>query len=343
MRLLFSKRITSGTILPMLLGITCIGICPRMRCCNFFLCYQNLVTNRAMLALGQARFGTSGCDRCVDFLGMAKRCNFFLCNKDLATYRAMLSLGQACRGAGRSYCLIHGLGVSECAHDFLCNEYFVTYRAVRSFRQACLSTSGLYGSINSLCMSQCGSKLDFADQASLICGTGGCNTRGVTVCGHQLLSASRAALRIGTGRLGTGSMSKRSNLGLCNQYFIAYRAMLALGQAGCGTGGRDCLIHDLGVAKSIDALCFGLTAFAGALLLPCLGTGRVLDRCPIAKRMHVRLCFGLCFRRSCGLRARIGRLIARLIPVAGYQRKTCTQKNKHKPKDCFFHSILPKM
>ena len=78
-------------------------------------------------------------------------------------------------------------------------------------------------------------------------------------------------------------VSDRNN-SLGNQNFVTDRAVFAFGQAGCGAGGSNCCVNDLGVTQCIDLLGLIVVAVcAVTALLTFLGTGGFLSYDPFAE------------------------------------------------------------
>ena len=79
---------------------------------NHCLCHENLIADRAMLALGLAGCGAGRLDPCVNDLSVSLGRDDLLCNDDLVTDRAMLAFGQSGLRAGGGDCRVDDLGVS---------------------------------------------------------------------------------------------------------------------------------------------------------------------------------------------------------------------------------------
>ena len=124
-------------------------------CRNFFLCYENLITYRAVLAFGKTGVFTIRSNSLVDNLGMTECRNFFLCYENLITYRTVLAFGKTCVFTIRSDSFINNLGVTECRNFFLSYENLITYRTVLAFGKTCILTIRSDCLVNNLGVTEC--------------------------------------------------------------------------------------------------------------------------------------------------------------------------------------------
>ena len=67
---------------------------------DFFLCYENSVTNGALLTIGKTSLGAGCCLASNNFLGVSDHRNFFLCYEFFAALRALLTIGKTGLCAG---------------------------------------------------------------------------------------------------------------------------------------------------------------------------------------------------------------------------------------------------
>ena len=107
------------------------------KCANGILCYENLVTYRAVLTFGKSCGGASRCNRFVAHLGVTKSSNGILCYENLITYRAVLTLGKSCGGASRSNRFVDHLGMTKNSNDILSDENLITNRTVLTLGKSC--------------------------------------------------------------------------------------------------------------------------------------------------------------------------------------------------------------
>ena len=145
----------------------------------------------------------------------------------------MLAFGLAGCGAGSCNSFVDYLGMTLSRNLFLCYKHFIANRAMFAFGLAGFGAGGFNCRVDDLGVSRCGNLFCFgrmADRAGkglyalVFAGRGGRN--------HALVPA----------------VSLRGNLCLCHENLIANRAMFAFGLAGCGAGGVDCRVDDLGVS-----------------------------------------------------------------------------------------------
>ena len=190
---------------------------------NDLLGNQNLTADSALLALGQADFGTGGSLTCKNLLGVAGGGNDLLGNQNLATDRTLLTLSQAGFGAGGSLAGDDLLGVTQRGNDLLGNDSLAADGALLALGQAGFGTGGSLSCKNLLGMSG----------------------RGNDLLGYQNLTADGALLALGQAGFGTGrSLAGDDLLGVAgggndllgNQNLTADGALRAFGQAGFGTG-----------------------------------------------------------------------------------------------------------
>ena len=213
---------------------------------------------------------------------MALGSDYFLCNGNRAADRAVLALGLALGRTGGFHSLVNYFGVTLGGDSLLSNDNRVTDRAVLARSQTGLGTGGFLGSVHHFGMTL---GVHIAVGVGIV-------TAGASVGSEALL---------GTGGGGDDApivMAQSVNSLLSNQNFVTDGAMLALGQAGCGTGGCHCRIDHFGVTQSIH---IGIdiavtTARAGVGGVALLGAGRCGDnriiavyvpRCPNAVRLGV--------------------------------------------------------
>ena len=310
------------------------------RCRNLRLLDQHLVTDRAVLALGQSGLRAGSSDCLVDDLGVSLRGNLFLCNKNLVADGAVLALGQSGLRAGGSDCRVDDLGVPLCGNHFLSNKNLVADGAVLAFRLAGLGTGGLNCRVDDLGVSLRGNLLHAGENCVTLraLGTGfvsglsaGCrlfsNINGSMTSSINRFGSGCVADRAGvshdtgvfTGRSGRDlavipTVSLRGNLCLCHENLIADRAVLALGLTGFCAGGGDCRVDDLGVplcgnhftaADLITALlAVGIAGVTGS------GTGGVL------RIANLRIGMAACNSKLCSVRGVAGNSSNGLIPAA---------------------------
>ena len=161
---------------------------------NHALLHQHRLAHRAMLALGEARFGAGRGDRCVDDLGMSLRGNHALLHQNRLAHRAVLALGESGFGAGRRDRCVDDLGM-------------VLHRAHSCPRAGLLAAA-----------------------------------RPVA---HALgrLGAIRGAGRVAVVHVDLELVAHRLHGLLLHNHLPADRAVLALGQAGCGAGRGHRSVH----------------------------------------------------------------------------------------------------
>ena len=121
---------------------------------NGFLRQKNFAADGAVLALGEACFGTSRSDSLVDNLGMTQRVNNVLRNKDFAADRAVLTFGEACVGAIGFNSLVNDLGMTERVDGILRNENFSANGAMLALGQACVGAIGFNSLVNDFGMTE---------------------------------------------------------------------------------------------------------------------------------------------------------------------------------------------
>ena len=157
----------------------------------------------------------------------------FLGNEDFVADRAVLTLGQTSLRAGRSLCCIDYFCVAGRRDFFHTGENRITNGALRTGCMTSLGAGcGLLGNFNG---SMTGSSDCFGFGFVADCAGVGLDTG------------------IFTGRSGRDlalipTVSIRGNLSLRNDDCVADGAVLALGLAGCGAGGLNCRVNDLGVS-----------------------------------------------------------------------------------------------
>ena len=95
--------------------------------CGFYgvLLYQNFVTDRAVLALGQTGFGTGRCYHLVNDFGMSVGLDRFLLYENRVTDRAMFARSLAVCGACSRYRCIGDLGMTAGGDGQLALAYYV--------------------------------------------------------------------------------------------------------------------------------------------------------------------------------------------------------------------------
>ena len=230
---------------------------------NNGLCNKNFVTYGAVLAFGQAGLSTSRCNCLVNYFGMTKCFHLFLRNKNLVTYGTVLALGQAGFGTSGRLSLVNYFGMTKCFHLFLRNKNLVTYGTMLTFGLTGIFAVGSDCSVNHFSVPRCRTNLGFYQNHAT---------------DRALGPRSRA--RLGTGRIlcqkSCFGMSYSGNHLLLNQNRITYRAMLTLGQAGCGTGCTNSRINNLGVVCLIGPAIYVRIAATGAGVrgIAACGTGR---------------------------------------------------------------------
>ena len=102
------------------------------------LCDQNLIANRAMLALSQARSGTSRLDSGINYIGVTKRIGF-VCRVGIAAVAGISSISLCgTGGSGNNRLVIMSVG----GNRGLCNENLATFRALFALGQTGGGTSG---------------------------------------------------------------------------------------------------------------------------------------------------------------------------------------------------------
>ena len=108
---------------------------------NNRLCYDNLVTHRAMLTFGKTSVFAIGSNRCINNFGVTESGNCFLCDDSFAASLTFLAIGAACFCAGCSYALDDFLIVTH-RWDFL--SFLLAARAFANLN-ARLRTGGIFG------------------------------------------------------------------------------------------------------------------------------------------------------------------------------------------------------
>ena len=114
------------------------------------LCHKDLTASGAVLALGQARFGTGGSHGGVGDLGVSRSGNGGLSNQDLTASGTVLALGEARFGTGGSHGGVNDLGVSRSGNGGLGNQDLTASGAMLALGQARFGTGGGHGGVNDL-------------------------------------------------------------------------------------------------------------------------------------------------------------------------------------------------
>ena len=145
----------------------------------------------------------------------------------------MLALGLAGCGAGSCNSFVDYFRMPLGRDNFLCNKNLIADGAVLARGLAGFGAGGFNCRVDDLGVSRCGNLFCFGRMADRA-GKG--------------LYALVFAGRCGRNHALVPAVSLRGNLCLCHENLIANRAMFAFGLAGCGAGGVDCRVDDLGVS-----------------------------------------------------------------------------------------------
>ena len=211
----------------------------------------------------------------------------------------MLALGQSGLRAGGGDCLVDDLGVPLRGNLLHAGENCVTLRALGTGVVSGVSAGcRLFSNIN-------GSMPGSINRFGLGFVANGTSVRPDTCVFAGGRSRDLAVIP---------TVSLRGNLCLCHENLIANGAVLALGLAGLGAGGGDCLVDDLGVplcgnhftaADLITALpAVGIAGVTGS------GTGGVL------RIANLRIGMAACNSKLCSVRGVAGNSSNVLIPAA---------------------------
>ena len=213
---------------------------------------------------------------------MALGGNLRLLDQHLVTDRAMLALGLAGRGAGSCNSIINDYGMTRCGYFLHAGESLAADRAFfAGFMTSLGAGSGLFSNLNG-------------------------SMAGSNDCFGFGLVADRAGVGLDTGSF-TGrsgrdlalipTVSIRRNLSLRNDDCVADGAVFTLSLAGCGAGGFNCRVGDLGVSlRGNFLLCNKNLVADGAVLALCLagfGAGRFdcrVDDLGVSLRGNFLLC-----------------------------------------------------
>ena len=79
-----------------------------------FLCGESGGADRAVLAFGEACFGTGGSNGGVDYFGVTQRFDAFLCGESGGADRAVLAFGKTAFGTGGRNGGVDYFGVTQC-------------------------------------------------------------------------------------------------------------------------------------------------------------------------------------------------------------------------------------
>ena len=151
--------------------------------------------------------------------------------------------------------------VTECRYIGLCNDNFIAYRAMLAFGFTFFSTCRGNCIINNFRMSEC--------RNLLISGITTTFALASVVCFPTRFSASRIFFVVMF-----NVVTKCRYIGLCNDNFIAYRAMLAFGFAFFRTCRSNCIINNFRMAEcGNNGLCFQNCSAYRAMLSLCESRG----------------------------------------------------------------------
>ena len=216
-------------------------------CRDDFLRDDDLVADRAVLALRLAGLGAGGPDCGVNDHGVPLGRDRFLRNDDLAADGAVLALRLTWLGAGRLDCRVNDYGVSLGRDHFLRNDDCVADGAVLALRLTGLGAGGLDCGVNDLGVPL--GRDDFLRNDDLAA------DRAVLTLRHTGLGACRLDCRVNDHGVPLGG-----DFFQAGEDRTANRALRADLMAGLGAGGR--FFGDLNrrVAGRVDGLCFGLIA-----------------------------------------------------------------------------------
>ena len=284
---------------------------------NLCLCNDDLIADRAVLALSLAGFGASRLNSRINDLGMSLGRDFFLSNEYSIADRAVLAFGQTSLSAGWSLCCIDYFCVAGRGDFFHTGENRITNGALRTGCMTSLGAgSGLFRNFNRGmpgcidcfglgCIANCaGVGLD----AGILTGRRGRDLALIptVALGRNLFlrfdnrSADRAADAIRQTRFGTGcglahngllGVAGRRDLSLRNDDCVADGAVLAFRLAWLRAGRLDPCVNDLGVALGLNG--FTLGDFLAADGADCitgvaiLGAGDILLVDHLGERMVV--------------------------------------------------------
>ena len=247
---------------------------------NLGLCNDDLIADRAVLALSLAGFGAGRLNCRINDLGMSLGGDHFLRNEYSIADGAVLTLGQASLRAGWSLCCIDYFCVAGRGDLFHTGYRSAADGALRtSFMTGLGAGSGLFHNFNRSMSSRLdcfglGFRADRAGvglDAGFLAGGSGRDLAlipAVALGGNLFLrfdnrSADRAADAIRQTRFGTGcglahngllGVASRGNHFLRNKNFVADGAVLALGLAGFRAGRLDPCVNDLGMALGRNGL-----------------------------------------------------------------------------------------
>ena len=221
------------------------------------LCNDNCVANRAMLAFGFTFFcaGRSNC--IINNFRMTECRNLLISGIATTVTFASVVCFPTRFGASRIFFVVMFNVVTKCRYIGLCNDNFIAYRAMLAFGFAFFSTCRSNCIINNFRMSECGNLL--------ISGITTTFALASVVCFPTNLCASCIFFI-----MMFNVVTKRRYIGLCNDNFIAYRAMLAFGFAFFSTCRSNCIINNFRMAESRNY---------GLFLQDCSANRAVLSLC----------------------------------------------------------------
>ena len=160
-------------------------------------------------------------------------------------------------GASRIFFVMMFQIMTECLYIGLCNDNRVANRAMLAFGFTFFSTCRGNCIINNFCMAEC--------RNLLISGIATTVTFASVVCFPTRFGASRIFFVVMF-----NVVTKCRYIGLCNDNFIAYRAMLAFGFAFFSTCRSNCIINNFRMAESRNY---------GLFLQDCSANRAVLSLC----------------------------------------------------------------
>ena len=231
-----------------------------MRNGHYFLLHQHLAAGGAVLALGQAGFGTGGRLRLIDHLGVAQCSYYVLRNQHLAADGAVLAFRQTGFGTGGILRRIDHFVVAR-RRNFLVSRIIalraVFVRFITGFRTGSILGLYLHQSVlmirrRNYYLSSVITILTVLILIVTIFRTG--SRLGIhlqQIMPFRILdqfAANRTGLRGRTSCLSAGRMAKRSYYSLRHSNRAASSTVLTFGQACRGAGRRNRLIDHFGMA-----------------------------------------------------------------------------------------------
>ena len=237
---------------------------------NHFLCLNDRVADRAVLARGLAGLGAGGCLYFVNDLGVTLGRDLSLRNDDCVADGAVLALGLAGFGAGRSLCCVNDLGMALGGNLSLCNDDRVADGAVLALSLAGLGAGSLDCRVNDHGVSLGGDGLAVCDLFVTILAVGiagvailsaggvlGITELRILVCARRAAPdavdivdniASLGGLRLDIGAVSIVQLGRRDGDLVCRHVGTLLRVLIRLGLRARGT----LLVVDTGTAAGAD-------------------------------------------------------------------------------------------